>query len=120
MNKHTLAKLALENSQVLALLAQFTPEVVSTIFVDLDTRESDIDIVCCSQDLQTFAAHFTSCFSQKDGFRLKQTGDYCVGRFVQNSFDIEVYTSSVPVVIQAAYCHYQVMLRLCRLGGECV
>lgn len=57
-SKIAYAKKAIQVSRALNKLQSYSPEVVSTIFVALDTRESDIDIVCTYQEQEAFIEEF--------------------------------------------------------------
>lgn len=117
-DKITRAQKALQASEVLATLKPYSPEVVSTIFVGLDTNNSDIDIVCTYQDQQAFVAHIESAFSDFESFSVSARNDYAVAKFYYEQFLFEIYASTTPVQLQAAFRHYQVMKRLVNLGGN--
>ncbi len=111
------AQHAVQESDILNSLKQFSPVVVSTIIVGLDTDQSDIDIVCTyqsqtdfSQKLRRIIANYADA-SSTDGER------YTVGRFHFGGFLFEIYGSSTAVTEQNGYRHYRMMERLVDLGG---
>ena len=99
------------------LLKEFTPEVVSTIFVGLDTDESDIDIVCCYGSSELFTRRFRECFENYSDFTIETKSGYVLASFTYANFLFEIYACDTPTHKQAAYRHYQIMKRLCDIGG---
>lgn len=116
-NKITLANKAIQESNVLGILNEYSPKVVSTIFVGLDTEDSDIDIVCSYHDQDVFSELFSSAFSKLRSYSLRLENDYILGQFCYGNFIFEVYASAIPVKEQNAYRHYKVMQRLVDAGG---
>ncbi|RUO38608.1 DUF4269 domain-containing protein [Aliidiomarina shirensis] len=112
------ANRAIKESEVLTKLDAYSPEVVSTIFVSLDTNESDIDIVCTYQEQEAFIEAFASAYSGYESYRLYPRQDHALGQFHCHQFLIEVYASKTPVKFQPAFRHYQVMKRLVNIGGN--
>jgi len=117
VNKIDRAKQALCDSKALLLLKEFNPEVVSTIFVGLDTDKSDIDIVCCYESSESFTRRFRECFENYSGFTLETKSSYVLASFTFANFLFEVYACDTPTLKQAGYRHYQIMKRLCEFGG---
>lgn len=111
------ANLAILESEILAVLTDFSPTVVSTIHAGLDIESSDIDIVCTYQSLFDLKEKFEKTYQHKPGFFLEVREDRLIGRFVQGGFGIEVWASETPVNQQWAFRHHQVMKRLSTLGG---
>ena len=112
------AKRAIEESEILNKLQSYTPEVVSTIFVCLDTRESDIDVVCTYEEQEAFIGELSAAYSGYELFRVIPRKDHAIGQFYFNQFIFEVYASKTPVHLQTAYRHYLVMKRLVNIGGN--
>ncbi|NJL56268.1 DUF4269 domain-containing protein [bacterium] len=117
-NKIACAEKAIEKSRVLDELKAYSPEVVSTIFIGLDTKASDIDIACTYEEQKVFVEDFNLAFSARESYSLRLYEDHAVGRFYYDRFLFEIYASKIPVQMQAAYRHYQVMQRLVKGGGE--
>lgn len=117
MNKIDRAKRALCDSKALLLLKEYYPEVVSTIFVGLDTDESDIDIVCCYGSSELFTRRFRECFENYSDFTLETKSSYVIASFTYANFLFEIYACDIPTHKQAGYRHYQIMKRLCDIGG---
>ena len=117
MDKVEQARNALNRSAVLEKLKPFSPELVSTIFVGLDTDNSDIDIICSYEDEDRYVSHFKKSFSLKLGYALEKRQGYILGSFIESGFEIEVYASTKPTKQQLGYRHYKIMERLV-LAGE--
>jgi hypothetical protein len=111
------ARTAVNESGALRILSKYSPVVVSTIFIDLDTPDSDIDVVCSYDCKNEFVAVFEQVFSTKAEFELNVLGNHVLGRFVQNGFLFEVYASATAVTEQPAYRHFMIMERLSNIGG---
>jgi Domain of unknown function (DUF4269) len=109
---------AISQSRVLNLLVDYSPQVVSTIFVEFDTDQSDIDIVCEYQQQTTFAKHFSDSFCHYDSYNLAEFPDYAIGHFKKFGFLFEVYATHIPVTQQLAFRHYHVMKRIALFGDE--
>ncbi|AQT61496.1 DUF4269 domain-containing protein [Cellvibrio sp. PSBB023] len=117
-SKITRAENAIKDTQILHKLKSYSPEVVSTIFVNLDTSESDIDIVCNYVDQNVFTDDLNLTISAYDSYHLKVYEDRVVGRFSFQNFIFEIYATNTPVKEQMAYRHYQVMKRVVAAGGN--
>ncbi|KGD64576.1 hypothetical protein Y5S_02331 [Alcanivorax nanhaiticus] len=117
-SKITRAEKAIQDSKILRKLKCYSPEVVSTIFVNLDTSESDIDIVCNYLDQKAFTNDLDLTISVYESHSLKAYEDRVVGRFGFQNFIFEIYATNTPVKEQMAYRHYQVMKRLVAVGGN--
>lgn len=112
------ARQALRACGVMETLREYSPAVVSTILVGLDTAGSDIDIVCCYDRAQRFVADFTAAFSGWPGYTLDTATHRQLGHFFSEGFLVEVYASSQPTRQQPAFRHFRVMERLVQHGGD--
>jgi hypothetical protein len=112
------AEKAISQSRMKDLLHDYSPEIVSTIFVEFDTEKSDIDIVCEYQHRDVFASDFTNAFGDNDSYSLSVYTDCVVGHFKMDGFLFEFYGSQTPVSQQSALRHYKIMQRLAHIGGE--
>lgn len=111
------ANRAIEESRVLDELSAYSPEVVSTILVGLDTAASDVDILCAYGEQEAFAGDFDGAFSARCSFDLSLRRDHVVGRFRCGEFIFEVHASPIPVRSRAAYRHFRMMQRLVAVCG---
>jgi len=118
IDKKISAKRTIDDIEILHVLRNYQPEVVSTIFADLDIESSDIDIVCCHSNVQEFEAVYSSAFSLMQSYEFWIREDCIIGRFCYGGFVVEVYSSTTPVQLQAGYRHFQMMKRLSKFGGK--
>jgi len=112
---------AIESLNILELLKKYNPAIVSTINIDLDTPESDIDVICQYSDKDEFKKYLSLTFSRYEGFNfaeLNAQNDPIIIEFVFNGFIFEIYGDSQPVTSQNAYRHLTTMKRLLDLGGD--
>jgi hypothetical protein len=118
MQDRELAQQAVDRSAVLTRLAAYTPTVVSTIFVGLDTSESDIDIICYCVNAERFLETVQTVYGRAPGFRICKSRDPVVIEFMVAGFHFEIYACDTPITEQSAYRHYRIMERLVAAGGS--
>jgi len=111
------AENAISQSRIVEILEEYSPQIVSTILVEFDTDQSDIDVVCEYHQQSVFASAISNSFQNYESYSLNVYAERVIGRFKVAGFLFEVYGTSIPVTQQLAYRHYQVMQRLARLGG---
>ena len=107
---------AIDRCQILFQLKEFNPVVVSTILVGLDTNDSDIDIICSYNSQLTFFDELKKTSANHNGICQKRN-NYVIAQFQYASFMFEIYGSNLKIEEQMAFRHYQIMKRLCRIGG---
>lgn len=113
--------MAVSKSQVMELLKQYQPEVVSTILVGLDIDGSDIDIVCSYNspaERDNYVSTVKSKLSAQRDFILKVKENYVKTEFLLDGFHFDIYASAQPVIEQNAWRHFKVMERLVKTGGK--
>ncbi len=91
------------------LLSGYTPLLAGTIPIGIDVDTSDLDILCCWHDKETFINILTDSFTGKKGFVLK---DYSINgvptvkaNFYIDSFEAEIFGQNIPVKEQYGYRH---------------
>ncbi len=113
---------ALHSLDIFSRLTEFSPVLVGTVPLGIDTVESDLDILCHAQDLPAFAALMRTLFAWKTNFEVKTKEIRGVSSVVTNfehaGFPIEIFAQAVPVEQQNGYRHLLVEHRLLALGGE--
>ena len=117
-SNRALALKAIQGSQVLVILKDFHPKVVSTHLVELDTVHSDIDIVCCFEEAAQFEQACTQHLSNFNRYSFDRRQEFHIARFSYQNFVFEVVASHLKTEQQLAYRHHQIMRRLVQLGGE--
>jgi hypothetical protein len=113
---------ALLNLGIFSVLGQYSPVLAGTMPLDIDTEQSDLDIICEVQDLDAFEERLTTYFGKRNGFTIRRTTRHdlptVVANFTYASFPIEVFGQPRPVREQNAYRHMVVEARLLAIGGE--
>lgn len=106
----------------LARLDKYTPAVVGSFPLGLQTPSSDIDIVFYAQDLSEFKDDVEAMYKTEENFCLrlceKRDVPTIVVNFVAHGFAFEFFAQAVPITEQEAYLHLVVEQRLLQLGGE--
>lgn len=116
LSRRTRAESALVKSGLMDKLAKFSPTVVSTIWVELDTKTSDIDIVCSYSDADKFITEATSFISNFSQSAIHKNEDRVLASFHFEDFLFEIYASQQATTQQTAYRHFKIMQRLVALN----
>jgi hypothetical protein len=107
---------------IFASLQTYTPVLIGTIPLDIDTDTSDLDIACHAPDLDRFAGQVATLYGNHPYFRLRRKEvrglESVVASFEFEGFAIELFAQSQPVEQQYGYRHMLVEARLLAIGGE--
>jgi hypothetical protein len=106
---------------ILSVLRDYDPILVSTVCLDIATSTSDLDIICEVHDQEVFIAHVARHFGRYDRFSVFDTElapSASVISFFTEDFEIEVFGQAMPIEQQNAYKHLCQMKRIIELGGE--
>lgn len=103
-------------------LAPYQPLLAGTIPLDIDTPQSDLDIVCCWIDKGIFLKSVSEHFSAYPFFTLrkKTVGGIpsMIAGFEVDGFVVEIFGQPVPSHRQAAYRHMLIEHKLLLQHGE--
>jgi hypothetical protein len=104
---------------ILSQLREFTPVLVATVCLDIDTQGSDLDIVCSAGDASLFCEKVTSFYGTLERFTIRESSreGATVVTFLFGGLEFEIYALSIPVEQQRAYLHLCHTARVLRLGG---
>jgi hypothetical protein len=111
----------LRQSQVLEVLHQYDPVVVSTVCLDIDIESSDLDIICEARNLEAFAAFLTEAFGSYRDFGIRRSESQeaaVVAQFFNAGWEYEVFAQRLPVARQNAFRHLIQIDRVVSFGGE--
>src|SRR5215468_200632 len=111
----------LRKLDVMAILKEFHPTLVSTVCIDIDVETSDLDVICQFDDPWTFAECLRTTYESYPHFvlfPLNPENNSIVARFENDGFLIEVFGQPLPVQQQNAYRHLMIMARLLSFGGD--
>ncbi|SDG25981.1 protein of unknown function [Pedobacter terrae] len=106
----------LTNNKVLEKLSPYQPILVGTIPINIDIKNSDLDIICYVEDKIAFAKELTDYFRHKEGFKITGNANFksIKANFFIDGFEFEIFGQSLPTKAQNAYRHmlieYQILL----------
>lgn len=107
---------------VLQELAEFDPILVGTVPIGIDVTGSDLDIICCSADLEAFIERTHALcgrLSDFDARRMVLRGlDSAVVNFTLEDIRIELFAQDVPTTQQHAFRHMVIEHRILHQHGE--
>jgi hypothetical protein len=107
---------ALQSLRIFELLREYNPVLAGTVPLDIDTPESDLDIICSAANLETFADFVRSQFGTRDGFELRhkmmRNQPTVIARFRAHGFPIEFFAQTSSVFTQPAVLHMLIEARL--------
>ncbi|GAA4328551.1 DUF4269 domain-containing protein [Mucilaginibacter gynuensis] len=108
--------------RILEQLASFSPILTGTIPIDIAVPGSDLDMVCCYNNINVFMDTLVAVFSMQEQFLIKQTIvkgiETVICNFFIRDFEVEVFGQSRPVKDQEAYRHMIVEYLLLQKHGE--
>ncbi len=113
---------ALETSALFETLAAFTPTLIGTIPLGVETAHSDLDVACFAPNLADFAQTVRT-YAAMPTFFLKEKrvrGVPCViAGFRCADVDVQIFAQPQPVLVQYGYRHLVVEERLLACAGAC-
>jgi hypothetical protein len=112
---------AIHQSKVLELLKTYRPLVAGTFPLDLQTEDSDLDILLTCQNLTELPNLFKTHFGQMEQFECQQMmvdgQPTVVASFRFQGIPFELFAQNQESVRQRGYLHFQIEERLMKLGG---
>ena len=98
-------------------LKSFSPTLVSTVCLDIDTATSDLDIICHAPCSAEFCRAVTLIYRDLNDFTITplEGATVCLFRFA--GWGIEIYAQPLPVIKQSAYLHLCQTSRVLQFGG---
>ncbi|WP_196888604.1 DUF4269 domain-containing protein [Aureivirga sp. CE67] len=112
----------LNQFQIFEKLKSFHPILVGTIPINIDTENSDLDIICEFQDENNFKEIIQSLFENYKNFKIKETNKFSekaiVSSFEMEGFQFEIFGQKIPTVQQFGYLHMLVEARILQEKGE--
>jgi hypothetical protein len=103
-------------------LSSYQPVLCGTIPIEIDTDESDLDIICQCIDLDVFTEDIELHFSKKMNFSIsrKRIGSQIsvVARFLGTNFLIEIFGQNLPIEKQNAYRHMLIEAEILEKEGD--
>jgi ADP-ribose pyrophosphatase YjhB (NUDIX family) len=122
MPRQRAAFVTLQRLQIMDALAAYTPTLIGTLPLDVETAQSDLDIACFAPDLDEFAATVTARYGDRSQFRLNRKWirgvPSVIASFDGGDFDLQLFAQPQPVLAQYGYRHLLVEARLLSIGSE--
>ena len=115
-----LAHQCLLELDILNTLVHYDPVLVSSVCLDIDTPQSDLDIICEVHDVERFEWDVTAMYGHWSRFTLRRSAtnpQATVCQFFTPTFEIEIFGEPVPVERQNGYRHMMQIDRAIKLGG---
>lgn len=107
---------AIESLKLFDLLAEHSPVLTGTFPLDLDIPSSDIDVICSSANLESFAQLLVRELGHLKSFSVEhqmvRNSPTVLARFTHGGFSFEIFTQSSSVFTQPAVIHLLVEARL--------
>ncbi len=113
----------IQASGVLDGLKDFDARVAGSWPIDLALPGADVDVICCTPNLDGFTERCRTLFQQMPGYAAGSpdtTPPSHLCRFNDQGLTFEVFGQNRPVKQQNAYRHMVIETRLLRLGGNCL
>jgi len=107
----------LTENDIIEKLAKYNPILVGTIPINIDIKNSDLDIICYVQDMKNFRNDLAHHFNQEKDFVISENAKLhsLKANFFIDEFEIEIFGQSIPTENQNAYRHmlieYQILLK---------
>ncbi|MGG4453827.1 DUF4269 domain-containing protein [Brevibacillus porteri] len=112
---------AIQQTHIMEVLSDYHPVLAGTIPLDIDVKQSDLDIICESHDLEQFEQAARTAFGCLPGFEVTHLDvksiPTCVISFFTADFWFELFAQPVAVEKQNAYRHMDIEARLLDIGG---
>jgi hypothetical protein len=112
----------LSQNKVLINLAQFDPILVGTIPINIDIKNSDLDIICYWKNKPNFIAKLNTLFGNQNEFRIRETPidnqETVIANFKINDFEIEIFGQNIPTKNQNGYKHMIIEYEILKTKGE--
>ncbi|TWR30967.1 DUF4269 domain-containing protein [Mucilaginibacter pallidiroseus] len=109
-------------SKLLDKLAAYDPILVGTFPLDIQTSNSDIDIICQCKDLKAFAQMISTTFADQDNFSLKTINGFdlpaVIASFITEGIPVEIFAQDLPPTKQNGYLHMLAEHQILSYFGE--
>jgi hypothetical protein len=108
--------------QIIDKLVDYTPILAGTVPINIDIKNSDLDIICCFANENEFDYHVQQQFSNFSEFTIKHTTvngqETVIANLMADGWEIEIFGQLIPVKQQAAYRHMLIEHHLLKYYGE--
>jgi hypothetical protein len=110
------------HSYIIQSLKNYSPIIVGSIPINVNIKESDIDIICHYTNKVEFKNTLITLFNKREEFIITEFLNYGIETVTSNfkidGFEIEVFGQNVPTKEQLAYRHLLIEHKLLLQYGE--
>lgn len=121
-DKQKAAYHTLTDYKIFEKLKDFSPLLTGTIPINIDTDESDLDIICYWKSKNEFLSTITKEFGELENFTLteQRINNYetILANFNLGNFKIEIFGQNRPTKEQESYKHMIIEYEILRTRGE--
>ena len=112
----------LSGHAVMDTLRKYDAILAGTIPINIDTAQSDLDIICSFTNSEEFENDVTQAFGTIASFRIKRCNvrgePSVVANFKLEEFETEIFGQAIPATEQMAYRHMVIEHKLLTERGE--
>ena len=117
VEKNSKLFLALHGSKVLKTFKNYNPLVSGTFPLDIAVKNSDIDIIMSSENLDALADLIEENYKTEHAFKLQRSQTNVIAEFQSQGFVFELYAEQKPASLQNAHLHFILEERLLKLAS---
>jgi len=112
----------LTQNRILEVLSEFDPILVGTIPININIKNSDLDIICYWKDKTVFIEKVKLFFENKKNFKIREIEinghKSVIANFETDHFEIEVFGQNIPSKNQNGYKHMIIEHEILQSKGE--
>lgn len=111
----------LSELKIIESLAQYDPMLVGAVCLDIETPQSDLDIVCEAYDVERFEHDLRAYFGNLERFSITRSSTdpkAMVCQFFFKGLELEIFGAPLPIESQNGYLHFIQIDRSIRLAGS--
>lgn len=109
----------LEKINIFNILKEYNPILVGTIPIEIDIDNSDLDIICKTDNVDEFEKLLINKFKNFKDFNITYKEDkIIVCTFIVDDIEIEIYASDIDTDKSNGYRHMIIEYRLLNLYGD--
>lgn len=110
------------DSRILSVLKEFDPLIAGTFPLELNNKDSDVDLILNCNDLKLLSQILNESYGNLEDFKEDNLSVRNIPSYIANfsfeSVKFEIFAQDKPSVQQRAYVHFQTQEQLLKLGGQ--
>lgn len=112
----------LSKHQIMIMLQAFDPILVGTFPININTQNSDLDIICYWKNKTEFISCVLNQFQKHQNFSIEEQlhsgSETIVSNFTIDGFEVEIFGQNIPTKLQYAYRHLLIEHEILNAKGE--